>query len=67
MLTSDDANTNNCVIETNLASDNDLSVGDTFTITTTVNDETIIQELTIVVFMKFNQQMKLVLPISIIQ
>ena len=48
MLTNDDANTNNCVIETNLASDNDLSVGDTFTITTTVNDETIIQELTIV-------------------
>ena len=48
MLTSDDANTNNCVIETNLAGDNDLSVGDTFTITTTVNDETIIQELTIV-------------------
>ena len=48
LLTSDDANTNNCVIETNLAGDNDLSVGDTFTITTTVNDETIIQELTIV-------------------
>lgn len=48
LLTSGDANTNNCVIETNLASDNDLSVGDTFTITTTVNDETIIQELTIV-------------------
>lgn len=48
LLTSDDANTNNCVIETNLASDNGLSVGDTFTITTTVNDETIIQELTIV-------------------
>lgn len=48
LLTSDDANTNNCVIETNLASDNDLSVGDTFTITTTVNDETIIQKLTIV-------------------
>lgn len=48
LLTSDDSNTNNCVIETNLASDNDLSVGDTFTITTTVNDETIIQELTIV-------------------
>lgn len=48
LLTSDDANTNNCVIETNLASDNDLSVGDTFTITTTVNDETITQELTIV-------------------
>ena len=48
LLTSDDANTNNCVIETNLASDNDLSVGDTFTITIIVNDETIIQELTIV-------------------
>ena len=48
IFTSDEANTNNCVIETNLASDNDLSVGDTFTITTTVNDETIIQELTIV-------------------
>lgn len=48
LLTSDDANTNNCVIETNLASDNDLSVGDTFTITSTVNDETITQELTIV-------------------
>lgn len=48
LLTSKDASTNNCVIETNLASDNDLSVGDTFTITTTVNDETITQELTIV-------------------
>ena len=48
LLTTKDQNTNNCVIETNLASDNDLRVGDTFTITTTVNDETIIQELTIV-------------------
>lgn len=48
LLTAKDQNTNNCVIETNLASDNDLSVGDTFTITTTVNDETITQELTIV-------------------
>ena len=48
LLTTKDQNTNNCVIETNLASDNDLSVGDTFTITTTVNDETITQELTIV-------------------
>ena len=35
-------------VSLNLASDNDLSVGDTFTIITTVNDETIIQELTIV-------------------
>lgn len=48
LLTSKDASTNNCVIETNLASDNNLSVGDTFTITTTVNDETVTQELTIV-------------------
>lgn len=48
LLTTKDQNTNNCVIETNLASDNDLSVGDTFTITTMVNDETITQELTIV-------------------
>ena len=48
LLTTKDQNTNNCVIETNLASDNDLSVGDTFTITTTVNDETITQEFTIV-------------------
>ena len=46
LLTTKDQNTNNCVIETNLASDNDLSVGDTFTITTTINDETITQELT---------------------
>ena len=48
LLTTKDQNTNNCVIETNLASDNDLSIGDTFTITTTINDETITQELTIV-------------------
>lgn len=48
LLTTKDQNTNNCVIETNLASDNDLSVGDTFTITTTINNETITQELTIV-------------------
>lgn len=48
LLTTKDQNTNNCVIETNLASDNNLSVGDTFTITTTINDETITQELTIV-------------------
>ena len=48
LLTNKDGNTNNCVIETNLASDNNLSIGDTFTITTTVNDETVTQELTIV-------------------
>lgn len=48
LLTTKDKNTNNCVIETNLASDNNLKVGDTFTINTTVNNETITQELTIV-------------------
>ena len=48
LLTIQDQNTNNCVIETNLASDNNLKVGDTFTINTTVNNETITQELTIV-------------------
>ena len=56
LLTTQDQNTNNCVIETNLASDNNLKVGDTFTINTTVNNETITQELTIVGYMKFNQQ-----------
>lgn len=48
LLSTSDANTNNCVIETNLAIDNDLNVGDTFTVYTTVNDETVSQELTIV-------------------
>lgn len=48
LLTTQDQNTNNCVIETNLASDNNLKVGDTFTINTAVNNETITQELTIV-------------------
>lgn len=48
LLSTSDANTNNCVIETNLATDNDLNVGDTFTVYTTVNDETVSQELTIV-------------------
>lgn len=48
LLSTSDANTNNCVIETNLATDNDLNVGDTFTVYATVNDETVSQELTIV-------------------
>lgn len=48
LLSTSDANTNNCVIETNLATDNDLNVGDTFTVYTTVNDEIVSQELTIV-------------------
>ena len=42
LLSSDDAGTNNCVIETNLATDNDLNVGDT------INEETVTQQLTIV-------------------
>lgn len=48
LLSTTDTGTNNCVIETTLASDNDLSVGDTFLLTTTINDETINQELKIV-------------------
>lgn len=48
LLSSDDAGTNNCVIETNLATDNDLNVGDTFTVYTTINEETVPQQLTIV-------------------
>ncbi|MCD8028874.1 MAG: ABC transporter permease [Erysipelotrichaceae bacterium] len=49
LLTEDDAGTTNCVIESNLASDNDLEVGDTFTITTTNSDsEDITVTLTIV-------------------
>lgn len=38
LLTSADSGTKNCVIEKNLASDNDLSVGDTFTVTSTDSD-----------------------------
>ena len=48
LLSSDDAGTNNCVIETNLATDNDLNVGDTFTVYTTINEEIVTQQLTIV-------------------
>lgn len=48
LLSTSDASTNNCVIETNLATDNDLNVGDTFTVYTTINEETVSQELTIV-------------------
>ena len=48
LLSNDDAGTNNCVIETNLATDNDLNVGDTFTVYTTINEETVTQQLTIV-------------------
>ena len=48
LLSINDAGSNNCVIETTLASDNDLSVGDMITLTATVNDETVNQELKIV-------------------
>lgn len=48
LLSTNDAGSNNCVIETTLASDNDLSVGDTITLTAVINDETVNQELTIV-------------------
>lgn len=49
LLTEEDSGTTNCVIETNLASDNDLEVGDSFTVTTTnSDDEEISQTLTIV-------------------
>lgn len=39
LLTADDATTTNCVIESNLASDNDLAVGDTFAVTATNDDD----------------------------
>lgn len=48
LLTSKDEGTNNCVIETNLAKENSLKVGDTITIYRTVNEEQVAQELTIV-------------------
>ena len=49
LLNEEDAGTKNCVIESNLASDNDLSVGDTFTvIATNDDDEEIDVTLTIV-------------------
>lgn len=47
LLTKEDENTKNCVIETNLAQENNLDVGDTLTITST-EDESISLELTIV-------------------
>lgn len=49
LLNEEDAGTKNCVIESNLASDNDLSVGDTFTvIATNDGDEEVDVTLTIV-------------------
>lgn len=49
LLTLDDASKNNCVIESNLASDNELEVGDKFIVTATnSDDEEIDVELTVV-------------------
>lgn len=48
LLTEQDSSTANCVIETNLANDNDLKVGDTLTVTATHEDQTIDVKLTIV-------------------
>ncbi len=48
LLSATDADTNNCVIETTLADDNNLSVGDTFILTAVVNEETVERELKIV-------------------
>lgn len=48
LLNEEDTDTQNCVVEKNLAEENDLSVGDKFKMTTTVNDEDVEKELTIV-------------------
>lgn len=49
LLTSDDEKSTNCVVETNLAKDNDLAVGDQLTVTSTNDDnEEISVQLTIV-------------------
>lgn len=49
LLTQKDADSKNCVIETTLASDNDLKVGDTFSVTSTnADNEEIIVKLKIV-------------------
>ena len=47
LLSTSDDGSDSCVIETTLASDNDLDVGDTITLTATVNDETLSKTLTI--------------------
>ena len=47
VLTADDAGSTNCVIETNLANENDLDVGDTLTISS-LEDESMTVELTVV-------------------
>ncbi|MDD8048906.1 MAG: ABC transporter permease [Thomasclavelia sp.] len=48
LLTTSDSGTTNCVIETNLAKENNLSVGSTFTITSTVDSNTYSSTVTVV-------------------
>lgn len=48
LLSSNDKGTSNCVIETNVAKENSLQVGDTITIYRTVEEQQVNQELTIV-------------------
>lgn len=48
LLNADDKDANNCVIESNLANDNELEVGDTFEVTATKDDEETTTTLTIV-------------------
>lgn len=48
LLSEEDEDTTNCVIESNLASDNELEVGDVFTLVSSQDDEDISVELTIV-------------------
>lgn len=48
LLNADDSDTNNCVIESNLANDNELEIGDSFEVTATKDDEETTVSLTIV-------------------
>lgn len=48
LLTEKDEKTKNCIIETNLATDNDLKVGSTFKVTATHDDEEISETLKVV-------------------
>lgn len=59
LLSTNDAKTTNCVIETTLATDNDLSIGDTVTLSASVNDETVSQELVIVGIYEVNDSQQM--------
>lgn len=48
LLSSNDKGSSNCVIETNVAKENNLQVGDTITIYRTIEEQQVNQELTIV-------------------